>query len=211
MTTAFSHRDQAARNAEPDDAGFHQPHDTGGPSSPGLPAASATGAEFVSVSSSSGPHRRLPPRAPGSRAQPQPHVNDQSRVVKESRGAGVKLEQPAKVVPAPGTSKGGEHAPEQRVAVSRSSNIVGADGDPSRVRALSAAVRFLPGNIMLVKMIGAAPQMFVDPRSLMVPNCECSSRSQQFTPSKSQSNHESGSEQYSCSRLRNLRFMDGDR
>src|SRR5215472_11893279 len=48
MTPGFSHRDKAARNAEPDDAGFHQLHGAGGPSSPGLPGASATGAVFTS-------------------------------------------------------------------------------------------------------------------------------------------------------------------
>src|SRR5215831_11482561 len=95
MTPGFLHRDRAARNAEPDDAAFHQLYGAGGPSSPGLPGASVTGSEsarrfsfFVFRA-----NRRLPPRAPppkrrtsvsscaaseGSRVPPQPHVNDQS-------------------------------------------------------------------------------------------------------------------------------------
>src|SRR5215472_2073304 len=45
MTPGFLHRDRAARNAEPDDAAFHQLYGAGGPSSPGLPGASVTGSE----------------------------------------------------------------------------------------------------------------------------------------------------------------------
>src|SRR5215831_8506460 len=48
MTPGFSHRDQAVRNAEHDDAAFHQHHGAGGPSSLGLPGAAVTGAEFAS-------------------------------------------------------------------------------------------------------------------------------------------------------------------
>src|SRR5215471_2028795 len=95
MTPGFSHRDQAARNAEPDDAGFHQLMAQAVHLHQVCPERQqrARNSRPVSVSLSSGPHRRLPPPAPppkrrisvsscaaseGSRVPPQPHVNDQS-------------------------------------------------------------------------------------------------------------------------------------